>query len=96
MLELVRRRDDTPETMLESIERRIGILGLDLRGLKVVTEAATGAYASTAVIAALAGATAAPRKPSRRRGNWPGRPASATASSFPTSFPRRSCAGAIS
>ncbi len=56
MLELVRRRDDTPETMLESIERRIGILGLDLRGLKVVTEAATGAYASTAVIAALAGA----------------------------------------
>lgn len=32
MLELVRRRDDTPETMLESIERRIGILGLDLRG----------------------------------------------------------------
>lgn len=43
--------------MLESIRRRIAILGLDLRGLEIVTEAATGAYASTAVIAALAGAS---------------------------------------
>lgn len=42
--------------MLQSIERRIGILHLDLTDLEVVTEAATGAYASTAVIAALAGA----------------------------------------
>lgn len=43
--------------MLESIEQRIDILGLDLTGMEVVTEAATGAYASTATIAALAGAT---------------------------------------
>jgi hypothetical protein len=58
MLELVHHDSDSnvPEPMLESIERRIGILDLDLTGLRVVTEAATGAYASTAVIAALAGA----------------------------------------
>jgi hypothetical protein len=56
MLELVRPAGDVPQTMLESIERRIRILDLDLAGLTVVTEAATGAYASTAVIAALAGA----------------------------------------
>ena len=36
--------------------RRIDALGLDLSGLEVVTEAATGAYACTAVIAAMAGA----------------------------------------
>ena len=56
MLELVRPASNAPETMLESIERRINVLDLDLSGLQVVTEAATGAYASTAVIAALAGA----------------------------------------
>jgi len=44
------------ETVLQSIERRIDRLRLDLSGLNVVTEAATGAYACTAVIAALAGA----------------------------------------
>jgi hypothetical protein len=44
------------EDMLSSIRRRIDILGLDLAGLSVATEAATGAYACTAVIAALAGA----------------------------------------
>lgn len=43
--------------MLRSMEQRIGILSLDLSGLHVVTEAATGAYASTAIIAALAGGT---------------------------------------
>lgn len=42
--------------MLDSIATRIAALGLDLRGLHVVTEAATGDYACTAVIAALAGA----------------------------------------
>jgi hypothetical protein len=56
MLELVRKSSNAPDPMLESIERRIDVLGLDLGGLEVVTEAATGAYASTAVIAALAGA----------------------------------------
>lgn len=56
MLELVRISSNAPDPMLESIGRRIDILGLDLGGLEVVTEAATGAYASTAVIAALAGA----------------------------------------
>jgi hypothetical protein len=56
MLELVRQSSNSPDLMLESIRRRIDILGLDLSGLEVVTEAATGAYASTAVIAALAGA----------------------------------------
>jgi hypothetical protein len=48
--------DDTTEAMLESMTSRIRILDLDLTGLEIVTEAATGAYASTAVIAALAGA----------------------------------------
>lgn len=48
--------DDRPETLLDSMSRRIGILELDLGGRAVVTEAATGAYATTAVIAALAGA----------------------------------------
>lgn len=56
MLELVRPSQIVCETMLESIERRIEILDLNLSGLTVTTEAATGAYASTAVIAALAGA----------------------------------------
>jgi hypothetical protein len=56
MLELVRKSSNAPDPMLESIERRIDVLGLDLSGLEIVTEAATGAYTSTAVIAALAGA----------------------------------------
>jgi hypothetical protein len=42
--------------MLASITSRIAALELDLRGLHVVTEAATGDYACTAVVAALAGA----------------------------------------
>lgn len=42
--------------MLDSIRDRIAALDLDLDGLEVVTEAATGAYAVTAVIAAMAGA----------------------------------------
>ena len=42
--------------LLHSIRTRIAALHLDLRGLTVATEAATGAYACTAVIAALAGA----------------------------------------
>jgi hypothetical protein len=47
---------DLADAMLESIRERIRILDLDLAGLEIVTEAATGAYAATAVIAALAGA----------------------------------------
>jgi hypothetical protein len=43
-------------SLLDLIEERVAATGLDLSGLAVVTEAATGAYASTAVIAALAGA----------------------------------------
>jgi hypothetical protein len=42
--------------MLDSMRARIAALGLDLGGLNVITEAATGAYACTAVIAAMAGA----------------------------------------
>lgn len=42
--------------MLDSMRTRIGALELDLAGLEVVTEAATGAYACTAVLAAMAGA----------------------------------------
>ncbi len=45
-----------PAAMLASIETRVAVLGLDLAGATVVTEAATGAYACTATIAALAGA----------------------------------------
>lgn len=44
------------DTLLDSMARRIAALRLDLTGLTVVTEAATGAYACTAVLAALAGA----------------------------------------
>ena len=50
------RDGDEKEALLESILRRIAILELDLGGREVVTEAETGAYAATAVIAALAGA----------------------------------------
>lgn len=42
--------------VVASMRARIEALGLDLRGLSVVTEAATGAYAVTAPIAAMAGA----------------------------------------
>ena len=42
--------------LLDDIRTRIAALKLDLTGLRVVTEAATGAYACTAVIAAMAGA----------------------------------------
>ena len=42
--------------LLESIRARVAALKLDLSGLTVVTEAATGAYACTAAIAAIAGA----------------------------------------
>lgn len=43
-------------TVITAIRTRIEALGLDLHGVSVVTEAATGAYAATATIAALAGA----------------------------------------
>ena len=43
--------------MLEGMRRRISDLQLDLSGLNVLTEAATGAYVCTAVIAAMAGAS---------------------------------------
>jgi hypothetical protein len=56
MRSLVQHTSSSVELMLQSIERRIDILKLDLSGLGVVTEAATGAYACTAVIAAMAGA----------------------------------------
>jgi hypothetical protein len=56
--------------MLDSIATRIAALGLDLRGLHVVTEAATGDYACTAVIAALAGArVTAVARDTRRHGS---------------------------
>ena len=42
--------------MLDSMQRRIAALRLDLSGLTVLTEAATGAYACTAPLAAMAGA----------------------------------------
>lgn len=42
--------------LIERIEERVAALDLDLHGMTVVTEAATGAYACTATIAAMAGA----------------------------------------
>ncbi|QDA35809.1 hypothetical protein E4191_16745 (plasmid) [Paracoccus liaowanqingii] len=42
--------------ILSSMRRRIDALDLDLQGMTVLTEAATGAYACTAPIAAMAGA----------------------------------------
>ncbi|MHA6686500.1 hypothetical protein [Mesorhizobium sp. A556] len=48
--------DGFARTVLEILRERITALKLDLTGLRVVTEAATGAYACTAVIAAMAGA----------------------------------------
>ncbi|OQM74360.1 hypothetical protein [Manganibacter manganicus] len=56
MRDLVRHTSSSAEIMLQGIERRLDILKLDLSGLSIVTEAATGAYACTAVIAAMAGA----------------------------------------
>jgi len=56
MRNLARDTGRPDETILQSLERRIERLKLDLSGLSVVTEAATGAYACTAVVAALAGA----------------------------------------
>ncbi|HEY4203106.1 MAG TPA: hypothetical protein VGM83_21345 [Devosiaceae bacterium] len=44
------------QDMLPLIEQQIAATGLDLDDMRVVTEAATGAYATTAVIAAVAGA----------------------------------------
>lgn len=49
-------RGETRAGMLDSMRRRIAALRLDLSGLHILTEAATGAYSCTAVIAALAGA----------------------------------------
>jgi hypothetical protein len=45
-----------PAGLVQSMQRRIAATGLDLSGLTVLTEAATGAYSVTPVIAALAGA----------------------------------------
>ena len=58
--------------ILDGIRRRIADLRLDLSGLNVVTEAATGAYACTAVIAAMAGAASvhAVGKDTRRYGSY--------------------------
>jgi len=50
------RSDAAQSGVLDSVRQRITALGLDLSGLTVITEAATGHYATTAVIAALAGA----------------------------------------
>ena len=47
---------DEDDIVLDSIRSRIAALDLDLTDLTIVTEAATGAYAVTAVIAAMAGA----------------------------------------
>ena len=59
-------------TMLGGISRRIADLHLDLTNLNVVTEAATGAYVCTAVIAAMAGASHvhAVGKDTRRYGSY--------------------------
>ena len=46
----------TPARLALKIEEIVGALQLDLRGRQVVTEAATGVYAVTPLIAALAGA----------------------------------------
>lgn len=58
--------------VLEGMRRRIADLLLDLTGLNVVTEAATGAYACTAVIAAMAGAASvrAVAKDTRQHGSY--------------------------
>lgn len=50
------RPDADLSGMLDSMRRRIEALNLDLAGFLVVTEAATGAYACTAPLAAMAGA----------------------------------------
>ena len=48
------RKNSTCERVAQSIASRIAALQLDLRGLHVLTEAATGAYAVTPVVAAAA------------------------------------------
>lgn len=53
------------------MRHRIAVLGLDLSGLTVVTEAATGAYRCTASIAAMAGAMVhAVARDTRRHGSF--------------------------
>jgi hypothetical protein len=61
-----------PMAMLDGIRRRIAALQLDLTGLNVVTEAATGAYVCTALIAAMAGAASvrAVGRDTRRYGSY--------------------------
>ena len=59
-------------SVLDGMRRRIADLALDLTGLNVVTEAATGAYACTAAIAAMAGAASvrAVAKDTRHYGSY--------------------------
>lgn len=54
--DLAERGQGAEDRMLHSMMRRIEILELDLSKRQVMTEAATGAYAATAVVAAMAGA----------------------------------------
>jgi hypothetical protein len=56
VLAMATRQPDATEDLLRLMRRQIAATGLDLRGMTVLTEAATGAYATTPVIAALAGA----------------------------------------
>lgn len=58
-----------PAGVVASMRARIEALGLDLRGLHVITEAATGAYAVTAPIAAMAGARVTAFARSTRHGS---------------------------
>jgi hypothetical protein len=53
----MRRGHQLQSPTARSVVRRIAALDLDLRGLHVLTEAATGPYSATPVIAAAAGAT---------------------------------------
>ena len=53
----VGRPADATGDLRRLMRERIAATGLDLRGMTVLTEAATGAYATTPVIAAMAGAT---------------------------------------
>ena len=52
----IERPGFAPERLVRLMREAIARLELDLGGVSVLTEAATGAYASTAVVAALAGA----------------------------------------
>ena len=51
------RKLTNPKRVFNLIERVIGDLGLDLHGINVLTEAATGPFVVTPIIAALAGAS---------------------------------------